>query len=94
MNIHKGVGTMLYEFFNQSIIYYAFIISIQHSTNLFGTEFITKKYKNFSVIELSNQLHPPDLLTARKKNGYPLERMGGLHSWLYRQLNPDQQAHN
>jgi len=28
-----------------------------------------KKYKNFSVIEISNQLHPPDLLTAKKKGG-------------------------
>jgi len=53
----------------QSIIYYTFIIPIQRSTSLFSTEFITKKYRNLSVIEKSNQLQPPDLLTARKNAG-------------------------
>jgi len=54
---------MLYEFFNQSVIYNTIIISIQRSTNLLNIEFITKNYRNFSVIEINNQLHPPDLLT-------------------------------
>lgn len=67
MNIHKGVGTMLYEFFNQS-----FIIRSSYQYNVRQTYLVPNlsiKNTETSVIEISNQLHPPDLLTARKKAG-------------------------